>query len=103
MCRKLRHGDTAVEVMLPLLAFRGRAVVLVDDVASSGHTLAQAALRLREAGAASVDVAVTHALFAHDAGRLLWDAGIREVWSTDCISHPSNAVNMAPALAAALQ
>ncbi|MEK9951734.1 MAG: ribose-phosphate diphosphokinase, partial [Curvibacter sp.] len=102
VCRKLRHGDRHVEIALPDVALRGRAVVLLDDMASSGHTLAQAARGLLAAGAVSVDVAVTHALFAGDAGPLLWDAGIRQVWSTDCIAHPSNAVSMAPALAAAL-
>lgn len=103
VCRKVRHGDRHVEIALPALKVRGRPVVLLDDVASSGHTLAQAARGLLAAGAASVDVAVTHALFAGDAGTLLWEAGIRQVWSTDCITHPSNAVSMAPAIAAALQ
>lgn len=103
VCRKVRHGDRHVEIALPDIAVRGRSVVLLDDVASSGHTLAQAARGLLAAGAASVDVAVTHALFAGDAGPLLWQAGIRQVWSTDCIAHPSNAVSMAPALAAALR
>jgi ribose-phosphate pyrophosphokinase len=103
VCRKLRHGDRHVEIALPAVDVRERQVVLLDDVASSGHTLAQAARGLLYAGAASVDVAVTHALFAGDAGTLLWKAGIRQVWSTDCIAHPSNAVSMAPAIAAALQ
>lgn len=102
VCRKVRHGDRHVEIALPETTVRGRAVVLLDDVASSGHTLAQAARGLLAAGAASVDVAVTHALFAGDAGQLLWKAGIRHVWSTDCIAHPSNAVSMAPAIAAHL-
>jgi ribose-phosphate pyrophosphokinase len=102
VCRKVRHGDRQVEIALPDLPVQGRAVVLLDDVASSGHTLAQAARGLLAAGAASVDVAVTHALFAGDAGPLLWDAGIRQVWSTDCIEHPSNAVSMAAAIASTL-
>jgi ribose-phosphate pyrophosphokinase len=103
VCRKIRHGDRHVDISLPDTQVRGRTVVLLDDVASSGHTLAQAARGLLAAGAASVDVAVTHALFAGDAGPLLWQAGIRQVWSTDCIAHPSNAVSMASAIATALQ
>jgi len=102
VCRKVRHGDRQVEIALPEVPVRGRAVVLLDDVASSGHTLAQAARGLLAAGAASVDVAVTHALFAADAGQLLLEAGIGQVWSTDCIAHPSNAVSMAAPIAAAL-
>ena len=57
---------------------------------------------LLAAGAASVDVAVTHALFADDALQLLLDVGVSEIWSTDCITHSSNATSMASAIAAAL-
>ena len=103
VCHKLRRGDRQVHIELPNYEVEGRAVVLLDDVASSGHTLAQAARGLLAAGAASVDVAVTHALFADDAGPLLWQAGVRQVWSTDCIRHPSNAVSVAPVIARALQ
>ena len=102
VCRKLRHGDREVDIELPDLPFAGRAVVLMDDVASSGHTLAQATRLLREAGAASVDVAVTHALFADGAVRLIREAGAGQIWSTDSIPHASNAVSIVPAVAEVL-
>jgi ribose-phosphate pyrophosphokinase len=102
VCRKLRHGDHEVELALPDVALTGRQVVLLDDVASTGHSVARAAQLLLAAGAASVDVAVTHALFSGDALQIMQAAGMGEVWSTDCIAHPSNVVNMASALAAAL-
>ncbi|MDO8889820.1 MAG: ribose-phosphate diphosphokinase [Hydrogenophaga sp.] len=103
VCRKTRHGDREVDIELPEMPVAGRAVVLMDDVASSGHTLARAAVKLRAAGAASVDVAVTHALFAQGAVQLVRSSGVGEIWSTDCISHPSNAVSIVPAVVAALQ
>ena len=103
VCRKTRHGDRHVEIALPDLPLAGRSVVLMDDVASSGHTAAQAARGLLQAGAASVDVAVTHALFAPGALELLHAAGVGEVWSTDAIAHPSNAVSIVPAVAEALR
>ncbi len=102
VCRKVRHGDTQVEIELPGIDVSGRHVVLMDDVASSGHTLARAAEQLLVAGASSVDVAITHALFAGEAMEVIKSAGIGEVWSTDCIVHPSNAIAMAPLLADAL-
>ncbi len=103
VCSKVRRGDHEVEIALPLLDFAGRAVVLLDDVASSGRTLAQAAKLLLVAGAASVDVAVTHALFAGDALAVIHEAGVGHIWSTDCIAHQSNSVEMAPLLAEALR
>ena len=102
VCRKVRHGDRAVEVALPDVAVAGRQVVLLDDVASTGHTVAQATRLLLAAGAASVDVAVTHALFAGNAMQVILDAGVGEVWSTDCINHSSNSVSMAAPIAEAL-
>ena len=102
VCRKLRHGDRHVEIALPALPVAGRAVVLMDDVASSGQTLIEATRLLLAAGARSVDVAVTHALFAGDALQRLQAAGVGQVWSTDCIAHPSNAVSVVGAVAEAL-
>lgn len=101
-CRKTRNGDRNVRVELPDIEVAGRQVVLMDDVASSGHTVARAAEALLDAGAASVDVAITHALFAGDALAVIQAAGVGELWSTDCIAHDSNAIAMAPVLAEAL-
>lgn len=103
VCTKVRRGDRDVTIELPALDARGRTVVLLDDMASTGRTLALAAQLLRQAGAASVDVAVTHALFAGDALQALHDAGVGEVWSTDCIPHTSNAVPMADVLGEAVR
>ena len=102
-CIKQRSGDRAVRVALPELDFRGREVVLIDDVASTGRTLAVTAAALLERGAAAVDVAVTHALFVDDAIAQLAAAGVRHVWSSDSVPHASNVVSLVPLLAAALR
>lgn len=101
--RKQRRGDRDVQVSLPAPPPQGRAVVLMDDVASTGQTLVDAAQRLLAAGAATVDVAVTHALFVGDALQRLHGAGVRHVWSADTVAHPTNVVSVVPALAAALR
>lgn len=102
VCSKVRHGDHDVQIELPELAVRGRRVVLLDDIASSGRTLAVAAQGLLEREAASVDVAVTHALLAHDALDVIRRAGVRHFWSSDSVEHPSNVVRLAPLIAPAL-
>lgn len=102
VCRKTRHGDTEVDVEPPAESVAGREVVLVDDVASSGHTLAAAARVLLAAGAARVDAVVTHALLAPEAGATMKAAGITEFWSTDTVPHESNALSVVPLIADAL-
>jgi len=98
---KVRHGDHQVTLALPELAVQGRAVVLLDDMASTGRTLIGAAQGLLARGAASVDVAVTHALFNGDALPALQAAGVRHVWSSNSVPHASNAVSVVSLLAEA--
>lgn len=102
VCVKQRRGDRDVEVALHGAPVAGRAVVVVDDVASTGRTLAAAARVAFAHGAASVDVAVTHALFVGDAWEHVRAAGVRQVWSSDCVPHPSNAVSVSALLARAV-
>jgi len=102
-CEKIRRGDKDVQVQLPAVDLKDRKVVILDDVASSGRTLAKATRAALEAGASSVDVAVTHALFAEDALQVIREAGMRHIWSTDCIAHDSNVVSIAAMLADAIR
>lgn len=99
--RKRRLGDRSVRIHFPGLPRCDRAVV-IDDVASSGATLAAAVRGLREHGVRAVDAAVVHAIFAPGALGAIRRAGARTVISCDTIEHPSNAIRCAGLLADAL-
>lgn len=103
VCLKVRHGDRDVQVSLQGAPLRGRAVVILDDVASTGRTLAAACRQARAAGALSVDVAVTHALFVGDALEHVRACGVRHIWSSDCVPHATNAVSASELLAQAVR
>lgn len=103
VAHKVRHGDRQVDVRLPEFDFRGRTVVMVDDVISTGHTVARAAAELKTAGAGELYCLVTHALCATGADALLRDAGVVKLWSSDSINHASNAVHLCGLLADAVR
>ena len=92
VCNKIRTGDREVEISLPEINLDGRSVVIVDDVASSGQTLSVAINKCLLNNAKHVDVLVTHGLFANDAKQRLIKAGVRNIWSTDSVSHESNII-----------
>jgi ribose-phosphate pyrophosphokinase len=98
---KGRTGDRRVRIRLPALPSASRAVI-VDDIASSGATIAEAARGLRRGGIASVDAVVVHAIFAAGALARIRRAGVREIVSCDTIEHATNALAMAAELARAL-
>lgn len=102
VARKRRLGDREVRVRLPELAFTGRHIVLVDDMVSTGHTLAEAARQLAALQPASLSVLVTHALFVDDALARLHAAGVGDICSTDSVLHPSNRLCLDRLLAEAL-
>lgn len=102
VCTKRRRGDRSVEIELPKTDFSNRYVVVVDDVASTGRTLATAACMVLTAGARRVDVAVTHALLVEDAEAELASAGISDFVSTDTVPHASNRICTAALVADAL-
>lgn len=99
---KTRRGDYDVSVELPDLSGHAACTpVLVDDIASSGRTLIAAAELLAKLGMARPICAVVHALFAGDAYPQL-QAVVARVVSCDSVPHPSNAIPLAPLVAAAL-
>jgi ribose-phosphate pyrophosphokinase len=101
--RKRRQGDREVAVEPPPAAVvRGRRVVLADDICSTGETLAAVVAAARAAGARSVEVAVSHGLFAPGALARLTAAGAGRVAATDSCARVRRPVRLAGVLAAAL-
>lgn len=100
--RKVRRGDRDVDIELPDLSpWHGHQPVLVDDIASSGHTLIEAARQLPLRHFARPVAAVVHGIFAGDAYQRLATLCARIV-STDSVTHESNAIGLAPLIARAL-
>jgi ribose-phosphate pyrophosphokinase len=63
----------------------GRTAVIVDDLISTGTTIARAAKACRAAGATTVYAAASHGLFVGEAGRVLADGALEKVVVTDTV------------------
>ncbi|MFC1603295.1 ribose-phosphate diphosphokinase, partial [Pseudomonadota bacterium] len=101
--QKQRLDDYTVKITLPESGCISRHLILLDDVASTGRTLEATALALQAYKPASISAVVTHALFVNDALERLKKAGVDQVWSTDSIPHPTNAISLAELMGEALE
>ncbi len=82
---------------------RGRDAVIVDDVISTGKTIANTAQIAKRQGANRVIAACAHLLLTGDAEQTLKSAGIEEMIGTDSIEARPQSVSIAPVLAEALR
>ena len=101
--QKKRSGDRQVEVSVPdALALRGHTPVLVDDIASTARTMIAAVNHLHAAALTPPVCIAVHPVFAGDAWNALQASDVAQVVSCNTIAHPSNAIDVSGALAAAL-
>jgi ribose-phosphate pyrophosphokinase len=99
--RKRRIDDRRVVVELPEEIHSSRAII-VDDIASSGATIAATSRAIRASGCKRIEAVVVHAIFASGAIRAIHRAGVTRVVSCDTVEHPTNAISVAPIFALAL-
>lgn len=93
---KKRFGDRDVRIEVPdLSAWKGRTILLVDDMISTGRTLIVVAEQLRAQGFTDIRALCVHALHDDDAAARMKEAGISAVLSCNTVVHPSNAVDIA--------
>jgi len=93
--QKTRHSGTEVSMQPKELDAKGRSVVIVDDIISTGGTLATAARMLMQQGAASVHAACVHGVFSAGGYARLCAGGVLTVASSDTIESASSTITAA--------
>ncbi len=99
---KTRIDGTTVKIHPKSLNVHGKTVAIVDDIISTGGTMANSIKELKHQGAKKIYVACTHGLFAGQAKEKLTSAGCDEIIATDTIESEFSKVSVAPSLAQAL-
>jgi ribose-phosphate pyrophosphokinase len=95
---KRRIGAEETEVMHVVGNIEGRNVVLLDDVISTGTSIAHAVKACRDHGAKSVYICATHPVFSRGCVEKLAACGARELIVTDTVPVPEEKRKVLPNL-----
>ncbi|TMC38756.1 MAG: ribose-phosphate diphosphokinase, partial [Chloroflexi bacterium] len=82
---KRRPDEQSVEVIAISGDVKGRDCVVVEDIITTGNTVSQLAVALRQQGANRVLIAATHPVLSGDAMQKLRKADVEEVIVTDTV------------------
>ncbi len=90
-----RHVEVKVKKQVPL---KGRNVVIVDDIISTGHTMIEAAKEALKANAKSVVGIGVHGLFVENAIVKMKKAGFSSIVTTNTIENSTSAIDVSQLL-----
>ncbi|MEM0087097.1 MAG: ribose-phosphate diphosphokinase [Candidatus Micrarchaeaceae archaeon] len=79
----------------PAENFSGKDALIIDDIISTGGTVANASLMLKKKGANAVYVACTHYLYLADTETKLFSSGTDKIFATDTINGKFSKVGIA--------
>ncbi|MBI2026563.1 MAG: ribose-phosphate pyrophosphokinase, partial [Deltaproteobacteria bacterium] len=81
---------------------KNKSAVIVDDIASTGHTIMEAAKILKKLGAKNVYCICVHGIFVNDALSKLRKAGIKVI-STNTIANKAAKIDVSGLIADSLK
>ncbi len=102
--KKTRFSSRHVEVkVVKPISIKDKNVIIVDDIISTGHTIAEAAKKALKMGARSVSAIGVHGLFVENALDKLKKAGVSRIITTNTIEHKTNKIDVSSVLLAELK
>lgn len=95
-------GDT-VCIKTKNISVQGRDVVLLDDMIATGGTMVESIKLLREQGAKDVYIACVHPVLTRNAVMRLFNAGVKDIISTDTIEKNQSCISVSPLISNAIK
>ncbi len=99
---KTRLSGESVTIQPKNMNVRGRDVIIIDDIISTGGTMAETISLLRNQGAHEVFAACVHPVLSNNAILKLFKAGVKGIIATDTIDKSVSVVSVAPVIASAI-
>ncbi|NVM04234.1 MAG: ribose-phosphate diphosphokinase [Candidatus Helarchaeota archaeon] len=95
--RDLNTGE--ISIQMKDLSIKTRDVIFIDDIISTGGTMARAIKMAKNQGANNIYAVCTHPLLIQNAKYRILQAGAKEIIATDCIPSECSKISVAPLLA----
>ena len=93
----------AIKTSVKEFEVKDRDAIIVDDIISTGSTIANAASMLHDQNARRIYVACTHPLLLSGAKDRMMSAGVHEIVGTDCVASEVSRVSVASVVAQSLR
>lgn len=100
---KTRLSGETVSIQPKNIAVKGRDVIIIDDIISTGETMAETISLLKKLGAHEVFAACVHPVLSSNAVAKLFKAGVKGIIATDTIDKGVSVVSVAPVIAEAIR
>lgn len=95
--KKTRFSSRHVQSrMIKPVVLKGKNVVIVDDIISTGHTMIEALKKAKKEKARQVIAIGVHGLFVEKGLEKMKKAGFDEIITTNCIEHSTNKIDVTP-------
>ena len=102
--KKSRNRNTGkVQIHSSKADVRGKDLILVDDIISTGGSIIKAAQFLKRQKCKRVFVACTHGLFVEDAEKKIKKAGVSQIISTNTIPRSTSKVDVSGVIVESIQ
>lgn len=94
ICEKVRPAPDAVEHLEINADVKDKVCIIIDDIISTGNTIASAAKLLYKKGAKTVLVGATHGVFSSDALEVIKKARVKDIAVTNSIEQKIEGVKV---------
>ncbi len=99
---KTRLSGESVSIKPKNVAVKGRDVIILDDIISTGGTMAETITLLKSQGAHDVYTACVHPVLSNNAVLKLFKSGVKGIIATDTLDKAVSVVSAAPVIAEAI-
>ena len=100
---KTRISGTEVQIKPAKADCKGKNVLIVDDMISTGGTIVAATEQLKKAGAQSVTVACTHGVFVNNALQRLMGSSLDGIYCCNTLENEVSKISVAKVISDALR